>query len=137
MTLVARGQGRNRAYSAHPSAIDHLETRVGKRIKRQPDGCWIYGNDPDKYQQINSQPAHRWVYELLKGVSLGSGIHLHHKCQRPACVNPEHLEPLTPKEHVDEHMRLDGRVPVSERVQPEPEPYDPYAALLDKLKRTA
>jgi len=42
--------------------------------------------------------AHRLFYERARG-PIPPGHHLHHLCGNTACVRPEHLEPLTPKEH--------------------------------------
>lgn len=42
--------------------------------------------------------AHRHIWHLLRG-SLPTHIHLHHKCENKRCVNPDHLQPLTPREH--------------------------------------
>jgi hypothetical protein len=40
--------------------------------------------------------AHRWMYEYLVG-PISDGLQLDHLCRVPACVNPAHLEPVTPK----------------------------------------
>jgi hypothetical protein len=43
--------------------------------------------------------AHRVAYELVKG-SIPDGLELDHLCRIPACVNPEHLEPVTHAENL-------------------------------------
>ncbi len=43
--------------------------------------------------------AHRFAYEHLVG-PIPDGLHLDHLCRVRHCVNPAHLEPVTPKENV-------------------------------------
>jgi hypothetical protein len=71
--------------------------------------CWIWQDrredwDGHRLVMVNKRriPVHRAVYELLTGPIL-EGRHLHHRCEQPACVNPEHLELLTPAEHARLH----------------------------------
>lgn len=37
--------------------------------------------------------AHRWAYEQMVG-PIPEGLTLDHLCRRPACVNPDHLDPV-------------------------------------------
>lgn len=46
-------------------------------------------------------PAHRHHWEQMHG-PVPDGLELHHRCETPACVNPDHLQPVT---HA-ENMRL-------------------------------
>lgn len=50
--------------------------------------------------------AHVVYYERVNGPS-PEGNHVHHRCEQPSCVNPDHLESLTPAEHKQTHSRLD------------------------------
>ena len=43
--------------------------------------------------------AHRVSYEMAKG-SIPPGLQLDHLCRTTLCVNPAHLEPVTPKENI-------------------------------------
>lgn len=43
-------------------------------------------------------PSHRWAWENLVG-KIAPGLHIDHLCRNPKCVNPDHLEPVTPGEN--------------------------------------
>jgi hypothetical protein len=43
--------------------------------------------------------AHRFAYMLLVG-AIPPGLTLDHLCGQPACVRPEHLEPVTNAENL-------------------------------------
>jgi hypothetical protein len=78
------------------------EERFWEKVQKS-DGCWewtAYRNQ-DGYGQFSAVGrrvigAHRFAYELLVG-EIPDGLHLDHLCRNPACVRPEHLEPVTPK----------------------------------------
>lgn len=42
--------------------------------------------------------AHRAAW-IAAGRALTSGMHLHHECRQPRCVNPDHLAELDPSTH--------------------------------------
>ena len=66
------------------------------------DGCriWDRTKNPKGYGQIRvgdkTMQAHRVAYMLVHG---SAGPKLHHTCETPACINPEHLEETTQMGH--------------------------------------
>ena len=52
--------------------------------------------------------AHRFCYETLVR-PLAPGEVLHHLCENPRCVCPDHLEPMTQAEHLARSERVRAR----------------------------
>ncbi|MBV5269024.1 MAG: HNH endonuclease, partial [Afipia sp.] len=68
-------------------------------------GCWLChsANNQRGYGRLNIGggklvTAHRYSYELSVG-PIPHGLELDHLCRQPCCVNPAHLEPVTPFEN--------------------------------------
>ena len=61
--------------------------------------CWLWTGSLSKkgYGRLAGKYAHRLVWESLVGPLNGS--HLDHRCLNKPCVNPDHLEPVTPREN--------------------------------------
>ena len=85
------------------------ERKLGLKIDPQPNGCWLWLGNADRYHKTRWEgrvvSTYRLVYEILFG-EIPDGHHLHHECQTPGCVNPAHLLPLTPSEHKARHKEL-------------------------------
>lgn len=88
-----------------------LEERFWEKVEKTA-GCWLwrgavtargYGAIAGKYdparRRATQLAAHRLSYELLIG-PIPEGAHLDHLCRNPGCVNPTHLEPVTPRENI-------------------------------------
>lgn len=82
-----------------------IEARFWAKV--EPTGfCWNWTGHRNKTGHGRFHPtrnrsiaAHRFAYELLVG-PIPEGLHLDHLCRNTACVNPDHLEPVTLKENV-------------------------------------
>lgn len=73
-------------------------------IVDQDTGCWEwqralsghgYGNVSVNGKNL---PAHRFVFERHRG-PIPAGMELDHLCRNTRCVNPDHLDVVTPKEN--------------------------------------
>lgn len=73
--------------------------------KTPANGCWLWTGQragrsrTSNYGRYgNKGMAHRLAYELAVG-PIPPGLELDHLCRTQRCVNPAHLEPVTPEEN--------------------------------------
>src|SRR5688500_6362748 len=78
--------------------------RLERHYRVDDTGCWVWtGNQATGgYSQIHvngkSTGAHRVSYEHFVG-PIPDGMQIDHLCRNRLCINPAHLEPVTPLEN--------------------------------------
>jgi hypothetical protein len=81
--------------------------RFTEKTRRLDNGCieWLASKDHNGYGKFapgggrSMRGAHRWAYEFHVG-PIPAGLVLDHLCRNRACVNPDHLEPVTQRTNV-------------------------------------
>lgn len=95
--------------------------------RRGPDDCWEFqGYRRTGYGSFHANgrtvTAHRFSHSLAGG-TIPDGMELDHLCRNPPCVNPAHLEVVTPQTNV-----LRGTSPIADQSKrthcPKGHPYD-------------
>jgi len=89
---------------------DLLPPRLADKVDNTGT-CWIWtgAKNAKGYGSVGiggrkTALAHRTVYELL-AAPIPEGMTLDHLCMVKACVNPEHLEPVTREENASRYAR--------------------------------
>lgn len=103
----------------YPYRVGHKKDADRYRIEDRgyQTPCWIWqkwtGQNGYGYVKRAGEQilAHRLAYEEIYG-PIPAGYHVHHRCETRRCVNPDHLEPLTPRDHRRRHA---GAVRLRER----------------------
>lgn len=82
-----------------------LPARFWTKVRVLDNGCWFWqawigASGYGQFEwQGRQQPAHRVAYETLV-VLIPPGLEPDHLCRVRACVNPMHIEPVTPSVNI-------------------------------------
>lgn len=80
--------------------------RIAHHVRIDEAGCWVWQSYimPNGYARLTVDGevhyAHRFAYEAFVG-PIDAGLHIDHLCRVRNCVNPAHLEPVTPKQNIN------------------------------------
>jgi hypothetical protein len=109
-----------------------LATRIRARSLVNANGCWLWQGDRstrDGYGRMSAngrlQLVHRLSYTTFVG-SVPAGLSVLHRCDVPACCNPEHLFAGTHADNMRDMLAKGRHVSVqSAKMQcPSGHPYD-------------
>jgi hypothetical protein len=112
--IVGVHNGKNWRLRKH----DTLARRFCTKVSILPSGCWewtgakspIRGTAGYGVMTVDRRHvgAHRVAYQMFVG-PIPAGRDLDHLCRKTDCVNPAHLEPVTPKENKLRGFGFGGR----------------------------
>lgn len=80
--------------------LSNMERYADSIVFEPMSGCWpwigaTYNNGYGRMRQLGKElKAHRVIYKEIKG-ELDDSMALDHLCRNRACVNPDHLQPVS------------------------------------------
>lgn len=102
--ILKRGRVRSGPWEEDEIWESVISRRGGRPERRaievKKNGCriWMGADNGNGHGMYNGQPVYRSFYVYFDG-PIPEGKEIHHKCGNGRCVNPDHLQSLTRKEH--------------------------------------
>lgn len=126
----------NRAIVASPDDETRFWTKVDKAA---PNGCWVWtaatvkGYGRFALAGMPGALAHRVSYTITRG-PIPDGLTLDHLCRNRACVNPDHLEPVTVQVNTLRGEAVSARAARATHC-PQGHPYDAENTWMEKGRK--
>lgn len=81
--------------------METLKNKLLSRVLIKDSGCWEWQGSklPRGYPRLGKNYMHRVSYEIYKG-AIPAGMTVDHICFNPPCVNPDHLQLLSPSDNL-------------------------------------
>ena len=122
-----------------------LPDRIRRQIIIDERGCWIWQGRPMNagYGQLGVTRdgktrtilAHRASYETFVG-PIPDGRQLDHLCRVRLCVNPSHLEPVTPRQNIHRSPIAPAAINARKTHCPKGHPYTPENTYFNGPRKT-
>ena len=87
------------SYKPIPSFDESTKASFWAKVQKS-DGCWMWTSSLQMsgygvfHRARRTYRAHRVAFEMVRG-PIPAGLVLDHRCHNRACVNPDHLVPVT------------------------------------------
>lgn len=112
---------------------------VSRKCEVNESGCWVWPNLKRGYPRAIIGKlhvyVHRAVLEAKEGADLGVQA-AHHKCGNPACVNPDHLQPVSAADNSAEMLHRKALTDRIAELESWIREVDPNSDILDRIPIT-
>jgi hypothetical protein len=88
--------------------VEELKKILKKVRIDNEKGCWIYNEDWSVYVTYKKHLLHRLMYRIFKEEIRGKSS-ICHRCDRPGCINPEHLFQGTNRDNINDAIKKGRR----------------------------